>query len=939
MTERPPRLVLIDGNNLAYRAFYALPSLTTSRGIAVQAVYGFTTMLLKIMEEAKPDYVATSFDKSAPEERLKEFSDYKAHRQKMPESLASQFPLIENVLAAFHIPIIWMEGHEADDCIGTLARQAAASGMEVLIVSGDGDVLQLVAPLIKVMAPKKGISDMHIFDEAAVREKYNLEPLQIIDLKAIAGDSSDNIPGVKGMGETSAKKLLVEYGSLDRIIENLDSLPERWRKLIEASRESALMSRRLATIKTDLPIAEDFEKCRRREPDEELLRSLFTDFEFHSLIKKLFKERKPADDPGLSLHDDGPHGEKSDPSDIPPVHTDARLHGEKPHRGFTAVTDREGWEVMMHDLQRHQDTPLAIFWIRGGLKLRPSKLRALCCALTDGEPYYIPLIEPADALPLSGDGFDGLSPLWALNELQQLFSKGRELWIHDMKEWLHLSRGFDSPCFDLAGAAHLLDPGTASPRLSALASRYLGRTIPGQEELLGKKTPVTESEIRHCALESIEALRELVPLVKEKLQKEALREVFENVEIPLLPVILSMERKGIFVDLPLLGEASRTLSSRALELQERIYTMAGEKFNINSPKQLGEILFGKLGLPTKGKTTQGFSTSHDVLQDLVHRFPVAGLVLDFKEVKKLQSTYADALPSLVNPSTGRLHTTFNPRGTATGRLSSSEPNLQNIPIRSPLGQLIRRAFRAEKAGDCLISADYSQIELRILAHLSGDRLLTEAFLKDQDIHARTASEVFGIPPDEVDGTLRRRAKEINFGIIYGMSAHGLAGRTGVSRKEAGDYIDRYLAHFSGVKAFIDETIARAAREGFVTTLMGRKRWLPDLTSRNMNLRKATERMAINTPVQGSAADLIKMAMITIFRKFTLHDTPAAMLLQVHDELIFEVPFERSEDIGKEIKEIMEHVYPLTVPLKVNVKRGTSWSDMEEVGQPFHREVK
>jgi DNA polymerase I len=932
VTERPPRLVLIDGNNLAYRAFYALPPLSTSRGIAVQAVYGFTTMLLKILEEAKPDYIAASFDKSAPEERLKEFTDYKVHRQKMPESLQSQFPLIEEVLEAFHIPIIWMEGHEADDCIGTMARQAAASGIEAIIVSGDGDVLQLVEPLIKVMAPKKGISDMHVYDEAAVREKYSLEPLQIIDLKAIAGDSSDNIPGVRGMGETSAKKLLMEYGSLDRILENLEKIPPKWQKLIEASRDLALMSRKLATIRTDLLLTASLQDCRRTEPDEERLRSLFTTFEFHSLIKKLFKESAPA--PGEAI---APEARKMSEGQESPHHVSPE--GATTHHDSMLVTDRDAWSFMMRHLLESHKEPLALFWLGLAGKPHPSKLRALACSLPRGQIYYVVLHEPAGSLPLSGEGFESLEPLWVLGELAKVLEDGRELWIHDLKEWLHLCRGFRGPGFDLAGAAHLLDPGTASPRLSALASRYLGRTIPGREELLAKKSSVTDHEMKHCAVECLAALREIVPLLKENLSREALTAVYEKVEIPLLPIIAAMERKGIYVDRSQLQYASRTLGARADELQEKIYEAAGEKFNINSPKQLGEILFGKLGLPARGKTTQGYSTSQDVLQDLVESFPIARMVLDFKEVKKLQSTYADALPALIHPSSGRLHTTFNPRGTATGRLSSSEPNLQNIPVRSSLGQLIRKAFRAEKPHDCLIGADYSQIELRILAHLSGDRLLTEAFREDQDIHARTAAEVFGVSPDAVDHTLRRRAKEINFGIVYGMSAHGLAQRTGVNRKEAADYIDRYLARFSGVKAFIDATIARAAHDGFVTTIMGRKRWLADISSRNMNLRKATERMAINTPVQGSAADLIKMAMIALSGEFTRDAIPAVMLLQVHDELIFEAPLERSDEISGRIREIMEHVYPLTVPLKVNIKRGTCWSDMEEVGQPFPGEVK
>lgn len=918
------RLILIDGHGLAYRAFYALPPLSTKKGQEVQAVYGFTNMLLKVFEEMKPDYVAVSFDKAPPTERLQQFSEYKAHRQKMPESLQNQMTLIEDMVQALDIPMVWIAGQEADDCIGTLAVQAAAEGCEVVIVSADKDFFQLVSPGIRILSPRKGISDFILYDAEEVKKKVSLSPSQIVDMKAMAGDPSDNIPGVAGIGEVTTKKLLAQFGSLENLFAHLEEVPPRWRNLLEASRESALMSKKLATIKTDLALSFAPENFRLKEPEGAKLKALLEELEFDSLLKKFFKE-------------------------------DIQMSkvNEPVSRSFTHLATLKEWEEAQRELQKHDST--AFFWIfegagAGAASANPSRLRVLACAASGGRSLYVTVFPAMNTTPSLFDQESAAIPYAddVLKVLSPLFAKGRIVWGHDLKEWCRLLGAVSIHCeaslFDTAGAAHLLDPREASPRFSQVAQRNLSRTVAGREELFakgkGSSIPGRE-ELMHAGVEGVTAVIELVPILHEALKREGLSGVFEDIELPLLPVLASMERKGIYLDQAVLRDASRRIVGRSMELESSIYSLAGERFNINSPKQLGEVLFGKLGIPAKEKTSQGFSTSQEVLQELVGSYAIVKEVLEYKELKKLQSTYVDTLPGMISSSTGRIHTTFNPRGTATGRLSSSEPNLQNIPVRTSMGSLIRRAFRPEKEGYCFIGADYSQIELRILAHLSGDERLLEAFSHEEDIHTLTASEIFDVEPEKVNTSMRRKAKEINFGIIYGMSAHGLAQRTGVSRKEAQNYIDRYLDHFGGVRQFIDNTISQAAKEGFVSTLMGRKRWLPDLSSRNVTIRKAAERIAINTPVQGSAADIIKKAMIDIDRVFRERNEPSRLILQVHDELIFEVPDDRSEKVAGDVISLMEGVYPpIKVPLCVKVKKGKNWADMEkeQVGEARDEEV-
>lgn len=903
MTGWQKKIVLLDGNGMAYRAFYALPPLETSRGEKVQAVYGFMTMLIKILDEINPDFIAAAFDKAPPSERLKEYQQYKAHRQKMPESLSSQLLLIEKILSIYRIPIFWEEGYEADDCIGTMATKAQALGIFVIIFSGDLDFLQLISPNVKVVTPKRGISDMIEYDEEQVRKKFGLSPAQIVDMKALAGDSSDNIPGVPGIGEVSAQKLIREFGSLEGVIENLELVQPKWRNLIRSSIESAKLGKKLVTIRTDIDIPFDINRCVRTTPDPVELKEFLTNLQFVTLLKKYFPSEEKRKTPSVD---------------------------------FSLIDRKENWEKAKECFKKAEQ--LAVFRIGKGSIPFHSRSIGIAIATGSSEIFYISFqLDISKEHNCCADIQESLSEKFIVSELGKLL-ESRELWGYDIKELLHLFIYYTSShpekFFDVGIASHLLNPQETSPELSSIVMKYLEKEIGKREELFKKSkaeecSPVCNEEVAKYATSSAAVIIELVPILREKLRRSELEKVYYELELPLIPVLVHMEREGIFADVFALKDASLKLGERIRILEERVYKLAGEKFNINSPKQLGEILFVKLGFPAPKKTKLGYSTSQEVLHDL-EEFPIVRQILEYKEAKKLQSTYADALPGMINFHTHRIHTTFNSRGTATGRLSSSEPNLQNIPIRSVSGQVIRRAFRPQDEGDCFIEADYSQIELRVLAHLSRDERLIKAFQNDEDVHNMTASEIFGIELSSVDVSLRRKAKEINFGIIYGMSAHGLAQRTGVSRHEAKEYIERYMERFEGVKKFIELTIAEAHEHGFVTTILGRKRWLPDLKSRNMNIRKASERMAINTPVQGSAAEIIKCAMIAIQEEITKNLLPARMILQVHDELLFEVKEDKSEDVCAVIKKIMEGIFPLIVPLKVYLKKGKSWALMTEL---------
>ena len=675
MAEVHKKLLLLDGNGLAYRAFYALPPMSTSSGEKVQAVYGFTTMFLKILEEIKPDYVAASFDKAPPSERLKEYGEYKAHRQKMPETLSSQLQLIEKMLELFNIPIFWTEGYEADDCIGTMAVSAERMGVSVIIVSGDRDLLQLVSPGIKVMTPKKGISSMTVYDPEQVREKFGLSPSQIVDLKSLAGDSSDNIPGVPGIGDVSAKKLIQDFHTLEGVLENLQSIQPRWRDLIIASVDLAKLSKRLATIKVDLELPFELERCKRRAPAEGPLREFLQYLEFNSLRKKLF----PSEDRAVGV-----------PSSV----------------DFSRVSSRDEWNRAMECFRKAES--LAVFRMgKGMMPFFPENL-GLSISSDSSPVYYVPfVVDLHDESRGHNEPRETLSEKYILGDLLKLF-ESREMWGYDIKELLHMfvnqTGSHPERFFDVAIASHLLEPQEASPKLSAIARKYLGKEIESREEILARskdsESLAEQGEaLARCAANAAGAILEVVPLLEKRLGEMELHTVYHTLELPMITVLAHMERKGIFADNSSLRESSKLLGERISSLETTIYELGGEKFNINSPKQLGEILFGKLKIPSLKKTKQGYSTSQEVLQDLADSFPIVRKVLEYKEVKKLQSTYAEALPGLISSHSGRIHSTFSQKATATGRLSSSEPNLQNIPVRSATGQIIRAAFRPQNGED------------------------------------------------------------------------------------------------------------------------------------------------------------------------------------------------------------------------------------------------
>jgi DNA polymerase-1 len=879
--------MLIDGNSLAYRAFYALPdTMKTSSGIVTNAIYGFTTMLLKLLEE-KPDYLVIAFDLKEPTFRHKEYKEYKATRDKAPPTLLDQLPYVREAAEAFSIPIFEKAGFEADDVIGTLAKQAADEGNNVEIVSGDLDPLQLVNKKIKVLTLRKGISDTVLYDEKAVKERYGLAPDQLIDFKALKGDASDNIPGVPGIGEKTAAELLKEYQTLDKLLSHAEEIkkPKLKAKLIE-EKEKALLSRRLATIVTNVPLEAKFEEYKT---DWDKALAFFEKMEFDSLVKKY---RRPIDRQEVV----------------------EKKREEIKKFNFQCVDTPEKLKALVEKLKT-VDT-FAFDCETTSLNVFEAKIVGISFSFARGEAYYV----PAPDLIL-------LKPLLA----------GEKLKIgHNLKYDIEVlkNNGVEvaPPHFDTMVAAYLLDPISGGYGLKKTGAHYLGR-----HEML-KLNEIMEEEgsfadvplevATEYACTDAEVTFGLYDIFKDKLKEEGLSDLFHKVEMPLLPILIGLEMTGVFVDCGKLQDLAKTLKAQMNDLERHIFAIAGETFNLNSPKQLGYILFEKLKIPPLKRTKTGPSTDSEVLEELSEKFEIAGKLMEYRQLSKLMSTYIEVLPTLINPKTGRIHTSFNQTITATGRLSSSNPNLQNIPIRGELGKLIRQAFTPQKPGFVILAADYSQIELRILAHLSEDQKLKEAFEKDEDIHQAVADEL---------GISRSAAKTVNFGVIYGLSDFGLAKQLKIKKSEAAKFIERYFEKYSGVKAYIDKTIKEAKENGYVLTMLGRKRPLPDINSPNYGLRSFAERTAINTPVQGTAADMIKVAMINIIsalrtcppkpegRRRVTHPL-ALMILQVHDELVFEVAKEAVDKAGKIIKEGMEKALTLSIPVKIDIGTGASWSE-------------
>ena len=856
------RFFILDGPGFLFRAYHAIPFLSTSRGVPSHAVFGMSTMLWKLLREDTPDYFAVAWDPPGPTFREEKFAAYKETRAPTPDDLRTQIPYVKTLFEALRLPVLEVPGFEADDVLGTVVERTRDLPIELVLVTSDKDMLQLVSPRVRVFSTTGRGGDRVIFDEAAVKAKWGVEPAQIPDILALMGDSIDNIPGVPGVGEKTAAKLIGQFGGVERLYENLSLVPGKLRETLAANRKQALLSRELATVSTRVPIEVDLETFRRREPDWDRLRALWTELEFHSLLRQV--PAQPAAEVAggdvATLADTAALGQYL--AQIPagePVAVESVGDGGPPDPVITAV----------------------------GL-YHPSPGSALfVCAGPD-------VTESVDAR--------GRALVAALG--------GRTLIGHDVKalaEWWLARGGTPPPVEDTAVVAYLLNPARTNYKLEEVCAELLG-------EGPGIARPGTRGK----------SIWDLWAMAPRALAEVGLESLYEDVERPLIGVLAEMERHGIRVDQARLGEFSRELEVHLERTTKEIFGLAGEEFNIGSPKQLAYILFEKLKLPVVKRTKTGYSTDADVLEQLALGHELPARIIEHRTLAKLKSTYADALPTLVNPTTGRIHTSFNQLVAATGRLSSSNPNAQNIPVRTELGRRIRAAFVPDP-GWRFLAADYSQIELRILAHVSGEESLIEAFRRGEDIHARTASEVFGVALDAVTSEQRDIAKTTNFSVIYGVTAFGLSRGLDISPKQAQEFLDRFFARHPKVKAYLARTVKEGRERGFVSTLLGRRRYLPELRSGNPNLRGFGERMATNAPIQGTAADLVKIAMVRMAAELRAHRLESRMLLQVHDELLFEVPTGEVERLQALATGVMESAVSLDVPLKVDVKVGDDWA--------------
>ncbi len=891
--------VLIDGNSIANRAFYALPLLSTSQGLHTNAVLGFTTMLLKVIDEMKPTHILVAFDAGKVVFRHSEYTEYKGGRAKTPSELSEQFPLIRELLDAFSIKRFELEGYEADDIIGTLTLRAEDEQIKTTVITGDKDMLQLVSPHVSTAITRKGISEIELYSTEEIFEKYGLKPEQIIDLKGLMGDSSDNIPGVPGVGEKTALKLLHQFGSVEEVLSNIDQVSGK--KLQENLRnnvEQAKMSKSLATIMRDTPVAMSIADSQYTgyQPDE--LIEFFKKMEFKSLLSKVKG--------GSSIADS--YGQGS-------------AEAAEGSTANTSLSDKPFTYTMVEEANLADYEPLLT---------SPMSL----VVEMDGENYhYAPIVgfglateEQALFIP-----YETAKSWTAFTEWLQDASKQK--WVFDGKRetvglcWHEMDiKGID---FDLFLASYLINASESNPTLSDATAKFSSVKVASDEDIYGKgakrSLPSMELISEHVARKA-QALWQSVLQAKEELTINQLTELYTNIEQPLSLVLADMEEIGVLVNREQLHQMGEELDRQLEALTEKIYEQAGTTFNINSPKQLGEILFERMGIPPEKKTKTGYSTSADVLEKLAQRYPIVIDILTYRQLGKLRSTYIEGLLKEIHGKTGRVHTRFNQATTATGRLSSTEPNLQNIPIRLEEGRKIRKAFVPTNENCYILAADYSQIELRILAHISKDPNLIDAFVNNMDIHTRTAMDVFGVSEDEVTSMMRRQAKAVNFGIVYGISDFGLSQNLNISRKEAAEFIARYFDVFSGVQNYMEEIKHQAKKDGYVTTLLHRRRYLPDIASKNFNLRSFAERTAMNTPIQGTAADIIKLAMIRMQEALAENQLKSRMLLQVHDELVFEVPEDELETMQKLVANVMENALQLDVPLRVDVNYGETWYD-------------
>lgn len=894
------KLFLVDGSALAYRSHFAFSRnpLTNSRGEQTGAIFGFVRGLLKMIDDEQPTHVAVVFDTPEPTFRHKAYKEYKATRQKMPPDLVAQLPKIRAFTQALGVPLLEMPGYEADDVMATLAQQGSAADMAVFLFSGDKDFMQLVNEKILIYYTGRNDEPL-ILDAAGVKEKMGVLPHQIIDYLALLGDTSDNVPGVPKVGEKTAIELLETFGSLEGVLANADQVKRAAvRESLKANVELARLSQQLVTIDTHVPLRVTVEELEYHGPDKQAASALCREFEFSSLLAR-FTEAAPTISVNYQLVD-------------------------TPEGVLALVEKLKAAPCFAFDTETTAADPLR------------AELVGMSFAFEEGVAYYVPVAAPLLENDLSDFVLEDAKRDFSLKKIFQPLledASAKKCGQNTKYDQLVLARygvtirGAD---FDTMIASYVLNPGNRQHNLDLIClEQFNYKKIPTSELIgTGKKQKtmreVTPAEVARYAGEDADFTFRLYRHFEPQLHAAGLYELFETMEMPLVDVLRAMEWEGINLDLPFLKNMSAELEAKLAQLMTEVYELAGEEFNLNSPAQLSKILFEKMKLPHKRRTKTGYSTDADVLEELAHQHAMPAKLLEYRELAKLKSTYVDALPQMVNPFTGRLHTSFNQTVAATGRLSSSDPNLQNIPIRTELGRQIRRAFIPRKKGWKLLDADYSQIELRLVAHLAQDANMIEAFRNDEDIHSATSSRIFNVPMSEMTPDIRRRAKEINFGIIYGMGAYGLSKRLGISVEEAQQFITSYFVQYPGVNAFMAGTIADAHKNGYVTTMFNRRRYLPDIHSDNQRVREGAERVAINTPIQGSAADLIKIAMINLQRRLRKENLQARMILQVHDELVFEAPEEEIAKLRALVLEEMSGAVHLDVPIKVEAGVGENW---------------
>ncbi|MBX5435740.1 MAG: DNA polymerase I [Alicyclobacillaceae bacterium] len=894
MADRQTKLMLIDGNSITYRAFFALPPLTNAEGQYTNAVFGFTQMLLKLLEDERPTHVAVAFDAGKTTFRHSVYAPYKGTRQQTPEELSEQFPLVRELLRAFGIPALELADYEADDIIGTVSRLAEAAGVPTLIVSGDRDLLQLVSDCVHAALTRRGITEVDRYDPAAVQAKYGIQPAQIVDLKGLMGDPSDNIPGVPGVGEKTALKLLQSYSTVEDVLAHIAELPgKKLREQLAAHREDALLSKRLATICRDVPLQVTLDDLVYNGSNPEAVRKVFLRLGFRSLLAKIAEVDKISGE----IDSRGEFDSRSRQSREPEAASHWWQRAE-----VTEIRSRSELAALWDAL----DDNIGVIPDYDSPDYQTAALRGIAVG-TRSQAFYVSLdheIQVADLRELWDSEFDKVVfDLKALIVL--LYGRG---------ETLRADHGW----FDVMIASYLLNPSEGELTLADIVEREFHAPV---------EVPDRGHAGRAHALARLAmALPELHKRLRTALSAQELDDLYDTVELPLTFVLAKMEVLGFYVNADRLKAFGAELTAKLDALTRSIYELAGVEFNINSPKQLGEVLFDKLGLPAQKKTKTGYSTSADVLERLAPYHEIVAKILEYRQIGKLLSTYVEGLLKVIRPETGRVHTCFHQALTATGRLSSSEPNLQNIPVRVEEGRRLRQAFEATYPDWVILSADYSQIELRILAHLSGDEALIEAFRQGLDIHTRTAADVFEVPLDQVTPLMRRHAKAVNFGIVYGISDYGLAQSLNIPRAQAAKFIQDYFAKFPGVERYMREIVETARRQGYVTTLLNRRRYLKDIHSKNYNLRSFAERTAMNTPIQGTAADIIKLAMVRIDRALREANLKARMLLQVHDELIFECPAAEVPALSSLVEENMENALTLNVPLKVDIHTGRTWYD-------------